>query len=33
MRVIDSLVKQIGGVIENRAEGAGSVLVVEAAAV
>ena len=33
MRVIDSLVKQIGGVIENRVEGTGSVLVVEAAAV
>lgn len=33
MRVIDSLVKQIGGVIANRAEGTGSVLVVEAAAV
>lgn len=32
MRVIDSLVRQIGGTIEDRAQGRGSVLVVEAAA-
>lgn len=32
MRVIDSLVKQIGGVIENRATGAGAMIVIEAPA-
>ena len=32
MRVIDSLVRQIGGTIENRTQGDGAILVVEAPA-